>query len=71
LNLTYLGLVYFIYKRKQISMGELVDRIGLRMLVDGDGLADNFKNNSSYNTVIRDNNMDLDGCSDINSVRSL
>jgi len=46
LNLTYLGLVYFIYKRKQISMGELVDRIGLRMLVDGDGLADNFKNNS-------------------------
>jgi hypothetical protein len=27
-------------------MGELVDRIGLRMLVDGDGLADNFKNNS-------------------------
>jgi len=29
-------------------MGELVDRIGLRMLVDGDGLADNFKNNSLY-----------------------
>jgi len=48
LNLTYLGLVYFIYKRKLISMGELVDRIGLRMLVDGDGLADNFKNNSLY-----------------------
>jgi len=48
LNLTYLGLVYFIYKRKLISMGELVDRIGLRILVDGDGLADNFKNNSLY-----------------------
>lgn len=29
-------------------MGELVDRVGLRMLVDGDGLADNFKNNSLY-----------------------
>ena len=29
-------------------MGELVDRIGLRMLVDGDGLADNFKNNSLH-----------------------
>ena len=29
-------------------MGELVDRIGLRMLVDGDGIADNFKNNSLY-----------------------
>lgn len=29
-------------------MGELVDRIGLRMLVDGDGLVDNFKNNSLY-----------------------
>ena len=29
-------------------MGELVDRIGLRMLVDGDGLPDNFKNNSLY-----------------------
>ena len=29
-------------------MGELVDRIGLRMLVDGDGLADNFKKNSLY-----------------------
>ena len=29
-------------------MGELVDRIGIRMLVDGDGLADNFKNNSLY-----------------------
>jgi hypothetical protein len=29
-------------------MGELVNRIGLRMLVDGDGLADNFKNNSLY-----------------------
>ncbi len=29
-------------------MGALVDRVGLRMLVDGDGLADNFKNNSLY-----------------------
>lgn len=29
-------------------MGELVDRVGIRMLVDGDGLADNFKNNSLY-----------------------
>ena len=29
-------------------MGELIDRIGLRMLVDGDGLADNYKNNSVY-----------------------
>jgi len=29
-------------------MGELVDRIGLRMLVDGSGLADNFKNNTLY-----------------------
>lgn len=29
-------------------MGGLVDRIGLRMLVDGDGLADNFKQNSLY-----------------------
>lgn len=29
-------------------MGELVDRIGLRMLVDGDGLAENFKNNTLY-----------------------
>lgn len=29
-------------------MGPLVDRIGLRMLVDGSGLADNFKNNSLY-----------------------
>ena len=29
-------------------MGELVDRVGLRMLVDGNGLADNFKNNSLY-----------------------
>jgi hypothetical protein len=29
-------------------MGELIDRIGLRMLVDGDGLVDNFKNNSNY-----------------------
>ena len=29
-------------------MGELVDRVGLRMLVHGDGLADNFKNNSLY-----------------------
>ena len=27
-------------------MGKLLDRIGLRMLVDGDGLADNFKDNS-------------------------
>jgi hypothetical protein len=27
-------------------MGKLVDKIGLRMLVDGDGLADNFKDNS-------------------------
>lgn len=26
----------------------LVDRVGLRMLVDGDGLADNFKQNSNY-----------------------
>lgn len=29
-------------------MGELVDRIGIRLLVDGDGLPDNFKNNSLY-----------------------
>lgn len=29
-------------------MGELVNRVGLRMLVDGNGLADNFKNNSLY-----------------------
>ncbi len=29
-------------------MGELIDRIGLRLLVDGNGLADNFKNNSLY-----------------------
>lgn len=29
-------------------MGALIDRAGLRMLVDGDGLADNFKNNSLY-----------------------
>lgn len=29
-------------------MGELVDRIGIRLLVDGDGLVDNFKNNSIY-----------------------
>lgn len=29
-------------------MGELVDIVGIRMLVDGDGLADNFKNNSLY-----------------------
>lgn len=29
-------------------MGELIDRIGLRMLVDGDGLVDNFKNNSLF-----------------------
>lgn len=29
-------------------MGELVDRVGIRMLVDGDGLVDNFKNNSLY-----------------------
>lgn len=29
-------------------MGELVERIGLRMLVDGDGIADNFKNNSLF-----------------------
>ena len=29
-------------------MGELVDRVGIRMLVHGDGLADNFKNNSLY-----------------------
>ena len=29
-------------------MGILIDKIGLRMLVHGDGLADNFKNNSIY-----------------------
>jgi len=29
-------------------MGELIDRLGIRMLVDGSGLADNFKNNSLY-----------------------
>lgn len=29
-------------------MGELVDRVGIRMLVDGSGLADNFKNNTLY-----------------------
>lgn len=29
-------------------MGELADRVGIRMLVDGDGLADNFKNNSLF-----------------------
>jgi hypothetical protein len=29
-------------------MGVLIDRIGLRMLVDGNGLVDNFKNNSLY-----------------------
>ena len=29
-------------------MGELVDRVGIRMLVHGDGLADNFKNNSIF-----------------------
>lgn len=29
-------------------MGALLDRIGIRMLVDGNGLADNFKNNSLY-----------------------
>lgn len=29
-------------------MGELIDRVGIRMLVDGDGLVDNFKNNSLY-----------------------
>lgn len=29
-------------------MSSLVDRIGLRMLVHGDGLADNFKNNSLF-----------------------
>jgi len=27
-------------------MSELLDRVGIRMLVDGNGLADNFKNNS-------------------------
>lgn len=27
---------------------QLIDRIGLRMLVDGDGLADNYKNNTLY-----------------------
>ena len=29
-------------------MGELIDRVGIRMLVDGNGLSDNFKNNSLY-----------------------
>jgi hypothetical protein len=29
-------------------MGELIERVGSRMLVDGDGIADNYKNNSLY-----------------------
>ena len=29
-------------------MGELIDKIGLRMLVDGNGLADNFKPDIEY-----------------------
>ena len=41
--------MFLLYIKKILfPMGELIEKVGLRMLVDGSGLADNFKNNSLY-----------------------